>query len=416
METTRQDASVSRDLPAAAVPDLTRRLEVLNRRARKLNVAPVVLTLTNPRLVAVTGPDGLGPGRRVEMITATVTGESPKLAGWQLVAVLDHELPETVTRRVPGLDGLDIMKYRNAGPDCDHCGVRIRRLETFVVVNDSGLLSQVGRNCLADFLGGASPAAILWLAGWFREVGDILDEMCNGSRGELAFDPIAFLAQAAACIRVDGWLSRGKAKLTGKPATADDAWFCLTMGPHASAAEVKWREARKPEAADVDRAGLALAWARELSPADPSDYLSNLGRVARGVVVKVRNTGLLASAVSSYLRTVEEEVTRRAAAATSQHFGEVGTRYKAALTLTVLGSSSIESQYGPVTLYRLTDAEGRRFKWWASDGAAQLDSGAVYTLDATVKGHGEWKGVKETTLTRVKVSVAKVSKRKVAAA
>src|SRR5206468_4760695 len=98
-------------------------------------------------------------------------------------------------------------------------------------------------------------------------------------------------------IRIDGWMSRSKAReaIGNKQATADAAWDCLTINISSASEKVRqWVRARRPEDRDDVQAKAALAWARELDPADPSDYQSNLGRVARGEVVKNRNAGLLA--------------------------------------------------------------------------------------------------------------------------
>ncbi len=389
---------VSRTLSVGALSNLERRVEELNRRARKLSVPALRVSVSEPR-IEERRDEVTGHVSRHEVVDVTIEGETPKLAGWRLAGVLDHDGPEPVLNRVPDVEA-DLSAYRDAKPFCSHCRTTRRRLETFVVIHEDGRLSQVGRNCLADFLGGASPESLLWLAGWIREASEALDEAetWGESHAEPVAAPLEFLAATAACVRVGGWVSRSRAREQGGAATAQDAWeLCFPpRGP--STDQKRWASARQETDADRALATEALAWAQAQSPTDPSDYLSNLGRLARKGWVKGRDAGLMASAVASYSRAVGRERERRAALK-SEWFGEVGTRYRK-LTLTVIGHSYHESQFGTTTLVRYADAEGRRFKWWASGSQSPTDGDRV-VVDATVKGHETWKDVRETMLTRV---------------
>jgi len=411
---TQEESRVTREaMPVGSIGDLERRVSKLNHRAKKLGVAELRVEVTNRRNVPIP-PRGPGePIRYREVVDAAVVGETPHLAGWVLVAVLDHDGPETVLRRVPGYNNLDLTRYRDAGPYCSHCSTTRRRLETFIVLNERGVLyasmnlltNQVGRNCLTDFFG-QSPEAVIWLAGWIREIGDMFDSMSNGHT-EILVDSLAFLSYVSSCIRVDGWMSRTRANQTGLPATALDAWS-LSNPPESH--DTKWQKfAEKRIPTDDDRAlaTTALAWARELDPMDSSDYLSTLGRVARQDVVKGKNTGILASAVASYIRERDREARfqREIAESKNEHFGEIKKRYKG-LVLEFIKATPHASDFGPTTLISLRTAEGHRLKWWASGHKSEFIDGRPgqhLIADFTVKSHGEWKERLETGVTRLVV-------------
>jgi hypothetical protein len=391
---------VSREgLPASAVSDLERRLEKLNRRARKLGVAELILNVTPPR--TETRTTETGDSVTVQVVDVEVLGETPKLDGWELVAVIEHD-DENLTRPVPGVEA-DIRRYRNAPPHCDHCGTTRRRLETFLV-RKAEVISQVGRDCLADFLGGQRPEAVLWLAGWVREVDEMLGESWGYAKEDYRAEAEPFLAKVAALIRVDGWMSRTKAREWNKVATADDAWL-LTFPPKTRDAKlVKWMAGRQVTPEDEAVAKAALAWARELDPDDPNEYRSNLGRVARKEAWSNRHVGLAASAVSSHLREIEREVAFRKASEgfRKEWVGTPGERLRG-LDLELVSARSFEGDYGPRTLVIFVDAERRRFKWWASGSKYQnVEAGHKVHVDATVKKHEEWKGLYETVVNRVK--------------
>lgn len=68
-------------------------------------------------------------------------------------------------------------------------------------------------------------------------------------------------------------------------------------------------------------------------------------------------------------------------------------------------------------LHAFVDADGNRVKWFASskslampDGSfAALVEGQTVTLKATVKKHDEYKGIRETVLTRGDVSTPEIA-------
>lgn len=73
--------------------------------------------------------------------------------------------------------------------------------------------------------------------------------------------------------------------------------------------------------------------------------------------------------------------------------------------VTVQGISMFDSAFGARTLLRLQDATGNVLIWWASgDKSADFTRGEMVTIKGTVKAHAEYKGIKQTTLSRVAMS------------
>ena len=66
---------------------------------------------------------------------------------------------------------------------------------------------------------------------------------------------------------------------------------------------------------------------------------------------------------------------------------------------------------GTSELVSMTDEDGNVFKWFAnghalSDDGERVTEGETYTLVATIKGHGEYAGVKATNVNRCVLSRA----------
>jgi len=110
-----------------------------------------------------------------------------------------------------------------------------------------------------------------------------------------------------------------------------------------------------------------------------------------------RNKGFVAYAVQAFKKDTEEQIEREKSAQNpSEHQGEIGKRE--VFTLTVSNENTIEGYMGTTWLYTMVDADGNKFKWFASN--PKLTVGETYSLKATVKKHDEWKGEKQTVITR----------------
>ncbi len=129
-----------------------------------------------------------------------------------------------------------------------------------------------------------------------------------------------------------------------------------------------------------------------------NDYLYNLTVVFSGETVDSRAAGLAASAVSAYLREVGRvaELARRQAAP-SQHVGEVGKRMD--FEVTIVGVISREGDWGTTHITKMVTKEGNDLTWFQSSGEP-LEVGASHRISGTVKSHGEFKGMKQTVVSR----------------
>ncbi len=349
-----------------------------------------------------------------EVVDLELRAETPRVAGWEFVAVVEPMDGGNLIRQVPGASVADgeLCAWRTGAIACDHCGTTRRRTETFILRGASSLApryKQVGRNCLADFLGGVSPAAIIASIGWpsiVRGAG----EDGEGGWGEGAcrvVDPLALLEWAAAAIRIDGWTSRSAARESAgaKQATATTALFLAQ--PPGGGDRSRWlaqRERYAPTSEDRERAAAALAWARELGAgaAALSDYERNLTLVARQAALKLEHAGILASAITAHTRVLGREVEQRMRAArdaVSHHVGEVGRRAEFELVLERV--LELANEWGPLRIFVMRDKEGNILIW--KTGAAIAQPGERLRLRGTIKAHSEYRGAAQTELTRCKV-------------
>lgn len=315
---------------------------------------------------------------------------------WQLVGVIDHS--ENLTKAVPGAKQHDLRLFADRGSVCDHCHAERNRKETFVIerTDQPGYgLRQVGRQCLADYLG-ISPERAL---GQIEVVRELLDEEdWQGDRQILGFHLGFFLQHAAALIRTDGWRSRTTAREQGRSATADLVFTNIhnerdkRKGNHG---EPLWVDRIAEDKALAEK---VKAWVLALNDrTDLDNYLANLAQIGQNDYVTTKSSGFAASAIVAYQKEIEQEIKR--AAKRKESAGYVGTVGKREhFVATLVRSHGFENEWGVQFIHKFIDAEGHILVWKT---ATELTDGK-YALRATVKAHEEYAktGELQTVITR----------------
>lgn len=403
METTNK-------IPEQALPLFENALAELNKRATKLKVTPVTFSVDGKEIVKA--KDATGVEYDVVYLLVTIHGTTPKLDGWRLVACIEQLEKENMVRCVPG--ETCPVEYRTTGYHCDHCGTDRRRKEVFVLGHDDGRHVQVGRNCIADFLGGKDPEALLRWAAFMAEFGKFIESCgaegdyygCGG--GPVAYTIERVIETTAIVVRRLGWISRKMVEGSMDPSTSDTVSLILNppkMGTVGRYELERFIEKRQLyiENSDKELAEKAIEWGKTLNG---TDYEYNLGVLCRAGIVPAKSIGLAVSLIPAYQRHLGI-VAEQKAKPQSQHVGEVGKRTE--FTLTVINKKYFEGAYGVKTLVRFEDENQNTLIWWASADTDWLPEGEVVNVKATVKKHGDYKGTNQTELSRVAEVKAKAA-------
>lgn len=394
-------------VPESNLFRLNERIAKLNKRAHKLNLALIVLATVKTEDVEIM-EQGEPSGRFRRYHHITFEGQTPKLAGWQLQAVLER-IPEIEGNIVRCLPNVSLpVSYRTQEPICEHCKLSRRRLETFVLLNGDGRLIQVGRNCLADFLGGANPEDLLSSAEYLLSIDACLEEAeddgYSGTREKEYVSLLHVLEVTSMIIRIDGWVSRKTAQEQDKnPTSAAVQGYLFAKDREKDFPSYQYSIVES----DTACAESAIEWARTLNTrSELDDYLYNLSVLGKTEKVDTKSFGLACSIVSSHQREMNKNETRKREAeqgAKSEYFGTIGQREVFTLTVkTVINSAT---DYGPLFIHKLEDVAGNHATWFSS--SESLEIGKTHQLTATVKKHEEYKGIKQTILTRCAVFVPK---------
>lgn len=400
-----------RDVPEHLVAAVMASIEKVNRRAAKLGVDGFTVTRGKP--FAVERKTREGTKYLIEMVPLTIEGGKVKSPnGWSLLGRVDFEDGSTLVSSRPGAEMPP--RYRMAAKTCDHCQADRQRNAIFVFNKpDTEEHMQVGRSCLQDFLG-YDPAATLWAAREYGGIFDDIDGMLDdderqGGGGQrhavVRLDEV--MTAAAYAVRHFGFVSKRAAEERGTTPTSDDVGALLF--------DPKAREDYKPADVDTAKAAAVVAWVQSEwgGKSDLSDYEYNAIELTSRETVRPRRIGILTSLVAAYDRANEEKVAREKRV--NAHVGEVGQRRE--FDAVFSGLSQFDTQFGVMFVARFDSPEGLLvYKggtiWWP----VPLDIGTPIKFVGTIKEHADYKGTKQTMVSRCALPKEKPVKAKKAAA
>jgi hypothetical protein len=365
------------------------KLTKINDRAAKRGFTGR-LDLTVER-VEVTKTDDFGFQRTEIMFDVALTGEAPKHNGWTFVATLDWDLyAGLITRTAPGTDPIDRNTLQEGW--CDHCRTNRQRNETYLVRHEDGRQLQVGSSCIKDFLG--HQASIVFLG--TEEIGEELGFGGFGSSLPDAVSTEYAMAVAWALIKLDGYKPASSFGATTKGDVIDVLWppRGLTMKRREELARIR-------ELADeaMVRAKGCIAWVLN-DMTGTGDYVTNLKAIVGADYVTSRNIGVLASAPQAWAKALHRTLIEKSATISNWIGAE---KDKVTFTATVNDIRYTASDFGSMTLYTMQTPEGDVVKWFSSAGTLGDKPGVTFTLKATIKALEEFRGVKQTLITRAKI-------------
>lgn len=388
-----------------------KKISRLNNKAKRIGCSPIVVEILGQfRIIRDTKETGEGRKewwhKEVEVYNCvTIAGEAPQYNGWKFVASLEHTNAGNIVRTAPGTE-VDTVKYRQVENYCEHCNSRRRRKETFILAHEDGTTKQVGRNCIADFLGNTSPERY---GSWFDmmdEAHELADNSMGGG-GERVYILNEYMAYVVECIERFGWVSstyaREQRDLYDNYVETTGSRALRNMLPPKTKEDERRRDFDTPADESYEKAKTIVEWAKELKDREElNDYLHNLTVIANGDVVTWDKMSFAASMANAYRMDLEKieykkrEAEEKAERPVSEYFGEVGKRET--FTLTVEKVILSETFYGITKIHKMVDENGNVATWFSSNKS--LEEGETYQLKATVKEHNEYKGEKQTVLTR----------------
>jgi hypothetical protein len=393
------------DILYALLPHLQNEINKLNRRAKKLGTPPIEMHVSAPFYKTVDKDNDI----KEKFVTVEIDGEAPHVPGYDFLATIEHKDGGNIIRTLPGVDESNVKQFYNAKPEyCDHCKKVRRRIDTYIVKDQkTGNLRQIGRNCLADFLGGKDPKRVLF---WFSLKQRIEDIFSNADsyegrlrgRAEYATSHDSVLRVAAALVRKYGYKKSSGNYGYNPDNTASDVKTVIfstdSRDPHV-------KELRK--VVEEDREGAeeykkkALDWFNnELSDDEKqnNNYFHSIDVILQSSDVGYRDVGLLASIFPAYDRAMGKKKALKQK--DNSWVGDVGDKLPIT-KIKVSGSHYTMGNWGELQIVKMEDDKGRSYTWFNSS-SRDMERDAFYEITGRIKKHDEYRGRKTTVLTHVK--------------
>lgn len=373
--------------------ELDKKIEKLNKQATKYGYEPIVLN----SLGYETEVRQLGNGlvRTYDMVHISVDFSLPLMNGFRLVAVLSYYNGSNVIKYMRGESVSDPkVEYYSESTGCEHCNYNRKRKLTYVLQEElTGDYIQVGKTCYKEFIG-MDTAYVEMLAN--LDVEEIVRKSKENrdkedSIGGTAVDLVQYLAVSIHYINTEGYK-----KAQNENSTARKTWETFIH---------EKKDVENVVEENTEEAERLVSWLMDIST-EGQEYLANIKMIASAGFVTMQTRGYAASIVMAYKnyfkkinkpnnKGVHEKDVRNL----EEDIGKEGDKKK--LTLKVLRLAEATTRYGVVDIITMED-EDRNSYMWATSSEHKLEEGKVYTVSATIKKHGRYRGMDQTTLTRVK--------------
>lgn len=321
----------------------------------------------------------------VDVVNVSVVFPDYKLGEYDVIGVIDHTLSTKENAVYPCGDWNIPTKYRKGQGICEHCRTNHKRSKTVLLMNKSGEYKQVGTSCLKEYTG----ITDISLLSAFHAL-DALFEESNIDTGMYTGRPsrkIPIEDYLATCVHYVK--SNGYTKALKNEAMDDISHRDLTKSDFEKAQEIR-EYFKNGEFTD--------------------DFLHNIHmHMMKGYT---EEDGLLAYSPIAYAKEMEKaraKAEKEKANAMIEYYGNVGEKVKGiAVTGKCLTSytNCYGSFYNAVTtfVYQFTDNAGHVFIWKTAKDIPLNDDGIFNgIISGTIKEYSEYKGTKQTVLTRVKV-------------
>jgi len=397
------------EIPESRLQRLSVRVAKAAQRAPKSGLPVPSFRVTGRRSQEFTVHDALARLRGsdtdtrsvfVDTVTVELDGFAPTVGEWKVVG------SRGVAR---ALDGRPFVSNCGHVPSallgsslsCDHCGYNRKRLETFIVCNETtGETAQVGSTCADAFLGNgvgvAEGLSEIWSVLRDFEAAAREDLMSSGFLGE---EVRTVLALAHRRVQDDGFVSSA----TARAAECDATWSLVCEDLAAC---------RRPGAREEDFPVLATDFfaADDIIEsyrhgAQPEGFAYSVRTAIERGVAGLKDVAILTAAAHIHVQELRRAQEREAVAASSEHTGNPGERIE--FVGKVRRIFSFQGRYGERCYVTMFDADGN-LMLWKTGGGHGLEEGMAYEMKGTVKAHGTcekgpFEGAPQTEMSRVAV-------------
>ena len=342
-----------------------------------------------------------------------------KIDNWECIAVLEIHSAGNVIRRINTEIELP-ERFKHTENVCEHCNSKRFRNNLYVIHNvETDEWKQVGGSCLSLYTGGLS---LEYVAAYLDGITELEENDGFVPSGCKHYYPVEeVLGYATEIVDKIGYYNANSDHPTKVSVTymtifddKDKAIDELNKDLKKLGVWFTKKDFFKKETEDKVKG--MIEYYLSLKP--DTEFIHNIQVMLTEGYVLSKGIGFLAylpEGYNKYLKIEKDRAEREKAAANTQFFGEVGKRYRGQSIKAVNQIASWQNDFGVTHVYKIT-LDNDAVLTWKSSTCLYLENGEDFDkIDFSVKAHTEYRGQKQTEVTRCKVSKKKVKKEPIAA-
>lgn len=329
-----------------------------------------------------------------QTITANVVDfvldiDNVELRHWELLGTKERVGKDAIYKgNIPA-------EYKNSDFACEHCSTNRRRNKVAIIRHkETAELKQVGYTCLQDFIGcelGAFGALIKGIDAIYLQVNYFGD--CEYTSNNYYYNVNQFLQIAYNCIVKYGYVKNNSVTEMTTTEHILEA-YRAENSDYVDPAKVDTDLVNKiKNAYDI--------WAKS----HPSDFTHNVCTILEQTCVKRIYANYMYFIPTFYVNKVRWDARKARAEQAkkelkNEYAGAVGDKITTEATIECV--TGFDGYYGYMYVYNFKDVHGHMLVWFTGKDL-EVNTGNKIRISGTIKKLNEYKGIKQTVLTRCKV-------------
>lgn len=328
-----------------------------------------------------------------------------KIDNWECVAVLENHNAGNIIRRIN--TEIDIPeRFKHTDNVCEHCNTKRQRNNLYVIHNvETDKWKQVGGSCLKLYTGGLN---MEYIAAYMDGITELEEMDGIVGKGKAYYHVEEVLSYAVELINKTGYFNAQSVLPTKYLVSIlmhnyfDIAVRTINKEFEDARIDVRISYSDFNKNNTSEAVEKIINYYKNLD--DNSEFVHNVKVMLNEGYVLPKNFGFLCYLPEGYARYMKKEI-EKAKKVETKYFGEVGKRYKDKVISDVTLITSWETQWGYTGIYKITLEDGSVLTW-KTNNSLYLDRNEEYDkISFTVKEHKEYKGEKQTEVTRCKVTI-----------
>ena len=331
-----------------------------------------------------------------------------KVDDYEFVAVLENHNHGNIIRKIN--NDIEIPnRFKFTDNICEHCNSKRRRNELYIIRNiKTGEFKQVGSNCLMLYTNGLNAEYIASYINGITELEEFDGFIGGGERVYYSVEDV--IRYSIGAIDKIGYFNANSSFPTKSLVSCIMSSMCgieevnKILNRNHFNVEFNKKDFTKEDIEDkIDK---VIEY--YLSLENNNDFINNVQVILKEKYVEPHNLGFICYLPQGYYKHIKNEIQRaeqNLINKKSEYFGEIGKRYKAEKVYEAECITWYETMYGIINIYKFVLENGNILIWKTSNCYCDDELKNCEEITFTIKDHKEYKGTKQTEVTRCKLNI-----------